>query len=330
MSPKDALIEQAEMWFVRMRADRVSRQDADAFESWLADSADHAEAYLEVETVWARVDVDEETMAKLLGDHDGDPAGDRAGDRKSAQVPRRRTSRPRQVALAATLLAIAAGILAFVLSGGPEPVRYATEAAERRTVVLDDGATVDLNANTVLMVSGAGPEAALALERGEAFFTVDADRTSVFAVSAGGRAVRVTGTKFNIRTGDAETQVSVVEGSVIINSRESPPVAVTAGQQIAYRGAGDADPIKAFDPARLTSWREGRLIFDAAPLRKIVERLNQYYGQQYRIGDPAIAGMTLSGSFQLDAPEELIAAIEDLLPVHARRDATGYVTFEAR
>jgi transmembrane sensor len=105
-------------------------------------------------------------------------------------------------------------VLAFT---GLRDVReYVTVDGAQRTVVLDDGSKVRLNANTSIDVDMAADERRVTLRRGEAYFEVAIDRRRPFVVATPRCTATAFGTSFALalRVQPHRDAVIVTQGAV--------------------------------------------------------------------------------------------------------------------
>ncbi len=288
-------------WFVRRRT--ASRPvAADGFEAWLEGSAEHAEAYADVERLWAAASevADDPEIRAWRSELD------RGLDR--ARFGRR---------------AIAAGIAAAVvgLSGlgvrelvAPRPLAdqsFRTEVGQQATVTLPDGSSVTLNTDTVVRTRADGDRRLVYLEKGQAFFRVAKDRRRPFVVAAAGRTVTALGTAFDVRVDRGGLKVVLVEGKVRV---ESPPPKAGAAPAAAATEAAIATEmgpgsqlvapsgaewrVARTDVARETSWLNGQIVIRDQPLGEAIRELNRYSRRKIVLGEPALAQVRVSGVFR--------------------------------
>jgi transmembrane sensor len=124
-------------------------------------------------------------------------------------------------AAASVALAIAAGAALYVHSMGPDV--YATALGEQRSVRLEDGSIVTLNAQSTIEVAFSDARRDVRLLSGEVLFDVEKDPARPFQVLASGTTIRAVGTAFNVRHRGEGTTVTVVEGTVEVASLGSAP-----------------------------------------------------------------------------------------------------------
>ncbi len=322
--------EQAAYWFARLRADNASKGDQRRFKTWLEESPKHAEAYALQEEVWTAMQdsaVDDEIMAMR---HNA----------LSVSTTANNNSWLKYGAIAASLLVVVVSMVMlnpFVSldsSGGTAPIDqlaqaetqsspiYRTAIGQRSTVNLPDGSVVELNTDSLIQVNFGEEQRDLILLRGEALFDVAKDPSRPFVVEADGKLVTAIGTTFSVRRADDEVRVTLIEGIVTVdqdNSKTTDLGAVSKkqlrpGQQLVALG-GQPFKINMINTDAVTSWKDGRLIFDNEPLGMIVQEVNRYSSRKLVVGDPTLSDMRVSGIFQVGSIDSFAVALEASFPV---------------
>ena len=221
--------------------------------------------------------------------------------------------------------AAAAVVLATVTSvwwgGRQDEVRefnYISNAARPQQVVLDDGSFVDLNAHTTIRTRMLPRERRIALQEGEAHFSVAHDASRPFIVEAAGIMVRAVGTAFTVRVREQQVEVLVSEGKVEISDpRETvaprPQLGVADRTVISRADAGSTPVVEKLDQRQLRealSWHSTVTTISSRPLRDIVDLFNRRNPLRLVIADPELAERNLGGSFALDQPGTFVRALE--------------------
>jgi transmembrane sensor len=103
---------------------------------------------------------------------------------------------------------------------------YSTDIGEQRSIRLDDGSTVELNARSKIRVALQEHQRDVELIDGQALFRVAKDHSRPFIVHTGDTNVLAVGTQFDVYKHHDGTTVTVVEGRVAVFSANPP----TAGQ----------------------------------------------------------------------------------------------------
>jgi transmembrane sensor len=174
------------------------------------------------------------------------------------------------------------------------------------------------------------------LAAGEAFFAVHKDATRPFIVETPAGSVRVTGTKFDVRTEtDGALEVTVVEGSVQAHpgeaaGRPSTPVQLGAGDQLSAGPGGVSVhtlPAAALEDA--LAWRQGQIVFDGVPLREALARFARYHGRGIT-ATPEAAELRVGARFSLDDLDGFFAGLEEVLPVRVTHNLNGTVQVSRR
>jgi transmembrane sensor len=131
-------------------------------------------------------------------------------------------------------------------------------------------------------------------------------------VVAGGRRVTALGTSFDVRLDTDRVQVVLVEGKVAVGDRVLEP-----GEQ--FVATGDAEGVVSkVDVAAMTSWRNGRIVFDETSLADAVAEVNRYRAKPIVVGDATAGGLKISGTYRLSEVNrfpQALAAYYPLVPV---------------
>jgi len=244
-----------------------------------------------------------------------------AGRRSAAGFFRLDSRRPgisvsRAIAAGVCLVAILVAILGAWLALGTRGQLIATDLAERRQVMLDDGSVVQLEPETRLRIKFADHRRSVALERGRALFRVAKDPLRPFWVSADHTSVRAVGTAFGVESGEHGVIVTVAEGKVAVARSQAPesgqttaPLYLTAGQQVTVRSSGTMQQWRTVDAGRALAWARGQLVFENDTLADVVREFNRYNRTQLSISDSQLAARRVSGVFEATDTETLLAFI---------------------
>lgn len=196
---------------------------------------------------------------------------------------------------------------------------------QRRTVALADGSSLLLQRGSVTTVSFVPAERRIALQQGEAHFTVAHDTARPFIVSVDGVRIRAVGTAFNVERQPSGVEIVVTEGVVEV-TREAPAAPTDAPLRLAHHQTAfiplaPAAPLPA--PAQLNehdlrvrlAWQAPRLHFADTPLAEAVAQFNRYSPVQLTLADPSLGARAVGGEFDAAnavAFAQLLAASGDL------------------
>ncbi|OAI11466.1 hypothetical protein A1507_20510 [Methylomonas koyamae] len=295
---------EASAWLARLRSGDCTPDDTEHFNAWLAAAPQHREAYRRAERLWA----DLAALSRV--------AQPQLRQAQCFYARSRAKRRWRAAGLAAA--AMLAGILALNPAIWPwlnaEP--YQTAKGIRRTVLLSDGTSIELNTDTALRVSYSGQRRTVWLERGEAWFNVFHDSDRPFEVVAGDGRIRDIGTQFNVRRDLDQVSVAVRDGEVAVFAKsQSAPLHVNAGQQTRYGEAGGAEPVQTSDLMAISAWRNGILLVKNRTLAEVAEELERYHPVAIDVTDAKLRGLAVSGRFPANDLELTLKTIATALPV---------------
>jgi len=316
--PDDPL-DAAAHWFTRDHGGLMTPDERRVFEAWRQADPRHEQAYREMMRVWGVAGATPDKVFENIL-------------RRRPQPPAAAlSSRRRILALGAGGASCAA--VAAVLAGPErwfrEPAfsgRYASRRGERRTVDLPDGSALTLNTDSIAQVRFYESERRILLEQGEAFFSVAQAADRPFVVDAGLATVTVTGTQFNVRRDADRVSVAVASGSVEVAGgkwwrREARRLGAAQALQVA--GTAALPEAAAANVDALTAWRQGKVVFDAAPLAAIVAEMNRYRARPVRLRSAALRDLRVAGVFSTDDPDAFLDVLPSLAPVAVLRLPDG-------
>lgn len=316
--PLDPRLEQAADWHARLQGDADQSVWLE-FAEWLEADPNHRTAYDQVEAMWRQLDRLPAPAAPVIDLASRRPAAGPAG----SAAPSRRWFLGGAAAAAAVLAVTLAGQYA----PPPAPQIFETAPGQRRTVQLADGSSITLNSGTRVTVALADDRRILSLERGEALFDVVRDPARPFTVAAGDRLVTVVGTAFNIRNLDRTVTVTVTRGLVDVGAVDGRdrPLRLTPGQQVSAQAGQAAGPVGHVDVQAVTSWTEGRLSFDNAPLAQVLAELSRHYPLPMR-ADAGAAALRFSGVLRLEGDQAaVLSTLAGLLPIVVSRQGDSFI-----
>ena len=335
----DQLLEEASLWFARMRGPDAGQYRAD-FDAWLALGASHLGAYNRAGEIFA--------LGKFLAES---PNAAAAGKDEGYGAP----ARWRGFAILATLLLlVGAGawigkdslssmfgqtqeIAAVSPGAAPDGKLLTTVGDARRSFKLDDGSTVTLEAESVVSTAFDSQRRALRLERGRARFDV-AHESRPFVVLAGGGSVTARGTIFDVIVNkDSGVTVRLLRGAVDVVRPSETGDATGDRQAVTRLAPGEAlsfGDVGMPDLAASTKVRDtvaGATLptipaareFDMVPLSAVIAEANRGAAIPIRVADPSVGALKVSGRFRVDNPDKLadrLAALFDLEIDRSRQD----------
>lgn len=198
-----------------------------------------------------------------------------------------------------------------------------TGYGELRKVLLPEGSTVTLNANSSLRYSrfGFGGQTRRVWLTGEASFDVRHLRSHTpFVVSTNHQFdVIVLGTEFSVFSRPRGANVVLRRGKVEVvhtENRVAQRLTLKPGDLVSLDEKGLLSMRHLTRPEVYTAWQEHRFEFDQTPLSEIAQMLEESYGVPVTIADSALGQRTVSGTFSARTATELSQVIADLLDVN--------------
>lgn len=298
--------DEAAQWFVRLQDGELSAQERQRFEAWRAQRPEHQYEFDVLQGLWSAADHLPKARLQALSD---------------APVERPLRRAVLRYALAASVVAVALGLGLFLTLNQTKSynAEFATRLGEHRQVTLPDGSLIDLNSRSVVAVHYEQGNRGVELKQGEAMFNVEHDLDRPFVVTAGAGQVTVTGTRFDVRRDDEQTRVAVEAGTVKVQGRVSDQVVtLTAGRGTHVDTQGRVAAAYAVNPAELTAWRSGKLVFNNAALSDVAREVSRYREQPLRVGTASVGNLRLTSVFNTSDTEALLKALPHILPVAVR------------
>lgn len=297
----------AEDWFARLSSDSCTATDRMRFEQWRSASPDNERAYRDVERLWRR-------SGALHRFPDIVEAMD-------APAPRRRPRLGRPALAAAASLVLAVGLL-WLQPWAGSGERWRTATGEQRSIVLADGSTVLLDAESELRVRYDEHQRRLELRRGQAQFNVSRDPQRPFTVTAGNGRVTALGTAFQVRLIERALTVTLLEGSISVDAPAADgrlrSETLVVGEQLRVVPDRSEWQRAEADLEVVQGWTYGDLVFKEWRLADLIIEMNRYSPVRLRIEDPELDDLLISGRFHAGDHRALLRVLEGGWPVSSR------------
>jgi len=294
---------EAAAWVLRRRdSDRWSEQDQAALDAWQAQSPQHMVAYLRLDAVWCRAD----RLAALRGV-------------ASKPVQPRGFFSPLIFGIAASFsVAAIITVAAANYLMQPRDRVFSTPIGGHETINFADGSRIELNTDTAIRTRMTTDQRVVWLDRGEAYFQVKHDPAHPFIVMIGDHRVTDLGTKFLIRRDTGKLEVAVLQGRVKFDSPNTrtplSPVMLLPGDVVtATVSTIFVTRETTHAAAKELSWRRGVVVFDKTTLADAASEFNRYNHEKLVIADPAVASMTIDGTFPTNNVRLFARVVQDVL-----------------
>ncbi|WP_224996268.1 FecR family protein [Cesiribacter sp. SM1] len=255
--------------------------------------------------------------------------------RSSAKVRKLEPPQKRQVwyAWAAAVAALISICTVFFLVQFNNPVRYTTGFGESRQVLLEDGSSVLLNANSSLEVLpywGLGPSRKVRLE-GEAFFKVVKNKGAgdkKFTVHTKELDVQVLGTQFNVFSRPRKTQVVLNTGKVKLALKQSTgiqTIMMKPGELVELDASERTPLILEVNPALYNDWTRQEWILDNTTFGAVAAKLQETFGIEISFANPDIAQERMTGVVSTANLNELLDALATINKLEIQRNGERVV-----
>jgi len=294
-------LEAAATWYVQLNDGAASEARTQAWQAWMQSSPEHAAA-------WSRVEKLQQQWAMM-------PQQAALSGLGAAQAQRRDVLK-----MLGMLMAVGGGSWLAV-----EQVPYSSMLAqqrtgirERRSLRLDDGSQLELNADTALDIHFDSRQRLIQLLRGEIIVQTAKDPAQrPFMVQTAQGGVRALGTRFSVRQLPEQTRVGVLEAAVEVSPQRHADHALRleTGQQVTFDRdrVGSPRPL----PAGSTAWVQGMLSVDDWRLGDFIEELGRYRPGVVRCA-AEVQGLSISGAFRIDDTDTVLENLGKSLPVKVR------------
>jgi transmembrane sensor len=283
--------------YVRSRAADFTVREQDELNTWLAADANHRTEYRRLEHTWGALDGLSAHLATLRTPPVRSPA------------PRWRIG-----GLMATALAIVLAISA--LPSAPNMQRIETAVGEQRVLKLPGGVDIALNADTAIDITQ-GENSRVDLLRGDIYVDVHGGGERKLEVRAAGAGIRDIGTRFAVTVAGQGGSVAVDQGMVELRSGTAY-LLVRAGHSANY-AAADGIREQPIAENAVAPWRNHRWLFKATPLSVLAAELARQQQIRVDIPEPAVAVLTVTGSFGFEESERMLWAAAEVHGLKLKR-----------
>jgi ferric-dicitrate binding protein FerR (iron transport regulator) len=270
----------------------------------------------------------------------------------------RRKTRKVSFAAAGMLILLAAGVLLWRYRPAPAAktsvasavTSYQTQAGQRQKILLADGTTVWLNADSRLSCDSGftGGGRRVVTLSGEAYFEVAHEAARPFIIHARELDIKVLGTVFNVKAypGDHTAEAALIQGSIQVSLHQHPSrkLILRPHEKITvFNGRGErmevdntggtvkkanpsADTVTGFAVAPLTTdplldsgtvetaWMEGKLVFRDESFAELAAQMERRYGVRFRFTAGRQKAYRFTGIFSTETVQQALTALQLTTP----------------
>lgn len=296
--PSQAQVDQAIEWLVKLRYDSPGPRTEQQFQRWLASHPQHAQA-------WQRVSSLGDELASLPAE---------LSRQTLAGSERRRMSRRDHLKLLSLLaLGASVGWAAREPLGLPALMADSrTATGERRELLASDGSLIRLNTASAIDLRYSAEQRRLNLLRGEVSLDGNANDNRPFNIDTHVGALSTLGGQLLLRKNAQGLLLAVRRGEVTLFPASAAAHRVKPGEVLQVFAQGDLQPANLHgDP---WGWTDGVLSVQQMPLGEFTDELSRYRPGLLRCA-PEVAGLKVSGTFQLADTDQVLLLVARSLPV---------------
>jgi ferric-dicitrate binding protein FerR (iron transport regulator) len=216
-----------------------------------------------------------------------------------------------KIARIAASILIILGVGTYWFSQYNRPADWITQHAQSGQVLsvqLADGSRVLLNGNSTLSYPEQFTDTIREVHlTGEAHFEVTKSNTP-FIVRSETLQTHVLGTTFNIRTLKHTTEVTLLEGKVVVAGAGQPDITLQPNQQALFNRQSKTLQMRQVEASKFMSWDTGVLYFEDTPLEEVVEILSKQF--DVNIGTaPNLRSCTVSGRYDNETLDNILTSL---------------------
>ena len=308
------LVDQAIQWMIKLRFNSADDASTTAFEKWLQTSAAHQEAWQRVATM----NDDFNQLSAQVSRHALTGARHRISRREGLKV--------------LGLFAGAAGLTWLGRDYTPLPALladYRTAVGERRWVALNDGSKVQLNSASAIDIALNAEGRLVNLHQGEILVNTGGDLRPFWVHTRDGY-LRALDTRLLEREESQGTLLAVQKGAVAVfadSHDASARQVIKPGEQVLFNRSGiRPSPTNGLDP---WAWSDGVISAQNMRLDDFLVELGRYRNGLVRCSE-AVAGLRVSGTYQLDDTDQVLKLVAQSLPIDVTYRSRYWVSVSAR
>ncbi len=296
--PADA----AAYWEMRKQSGSMDAEERAAFGEWLLSSPENARELAVLDKMLGAADCHEQLLLEAEFEREL-----RSGAKGASRY---REFQFGKIAAALAAVSIAIVIAIFARSDRSFEARiYETPKGRHQTVALEDGSDAELNSATRIAVAYGDASRIVTLLAGEAFFTVEKDKSRPFLVKTSKAEIAVTGTSFGVADIGGKLSIHVMTGVVDVTPQDGPASTLLAGDMIEVGEDGRPGAIARYDPSIALAWRSGKARFRDRPLGEVLEDLNRYFDTPIELSDASLADLPVTGEFDIRDRDTAVTAL---------------------
>ncbi|MFC5410997.1 FecR family protein [Larkinella bovis] len=195
---------------------------------------------------------------------------------------------------------------------------HTTGYGQVRSLILEDGSRVTLNANSRLSIPRWPSADREVFLKGEAEFSVihTHDHRRFLVKTDDQLQVEVLGTEFVVYSRNRGSKVALTKGKVRLRSLKdthAKPLTILPGDVVTVSEKGTFQVQSRQELAPYTAWKNHLFVFEATPLQDITAQIKDIFGVSILLSDDELAHRTLTGAFEAETADELVQALTKVM-----------------
>lgn len=323
---RSSLDREAYAWVMQFASGKAGVADIAALKRWSACDPAHAEAFDRISRTWKALG----PLGQALS-VEGVLSND--ANRRTSAAMGPRPNMGRRAFLAGGLAASAAGV-AIVAARSPFGLwpswpelaaDYRTKIGEQRRITLADGAAIEMNTLTSIALRPIETETGrIELIAGEAMVTASSRASADFTMLVGAGRIVAGDARFNVRYQDRTACVTCLAGEIRVERPGTAALALLADQQVLYSDKEIGSAITV-DPALVSAWQEGIVIFQSTPVAEVVAEVNRYRSGRIILTNAALGHRLFNARLRIANLDRVVGQIEQAFGAKATTLPGGIV-----
>ena len=300
---------------VKYLADEATPPEQELVEEWVSSSEANRHYFQHFQLIWQE---SQQLAATIAVDEN------KAWQRFQRRVKKKKSAPAKikafgwwRIAASILIVAGAAWFTSTLLEKGsadPEMLNIASISEIKRDT-LPDGSVAVLNKHSELSYPARfkGKTRKVKL-RGEAFFNITPNKEKPFIIDVNDVQVKVVGTSFNIRSVNGLTEV-IVETGIVQVTKGTEVIELKAGERISLEPVDTTSQKETSDDKLYNYYISRTFVCDNTPLWKLVEKLNEAYDANIRIGKEELRKLPLNVTFTDESLDVILKIISETLMI---------------
>lgn len=240
----------------------------------------------------------------------------------------------RYVASIAAIIAVSVSMYLFINKDREQAdtkmYNISIPAGEKKEIKLPDESDIYINsASTLKYPETFGEEKRLVELAGEAFFKVTPDKERPFIINTGQISIKVLGTSFNVRSYDEDEWIGVTVSTGIVSVSifdENSSIQLTPSEELWINKKNHYFQKSKKDVLHASSWRDGYLYFDRAPIKDVINTLNRKYAVNIVLERPG-EEYTITGEHDNKSLQSVLESICFITKLKQKKNGNNIILF---